>query len=258
MFRESLFNGDISKWDVSNVTDMSSMFRESLFNGNIRKWDVSKVENMSWMFAHSKFDNDLADWNVSSVKNMACMFSGVLTFHFGRRTPFNRDISRWDVSNVTNMGGMFNYSDFNGNIDNWKVKKETNKNKMFWNSPLEFRHPKWYQIRDGVWLVKKYKEESTLNSIIKNVVERVYKIKNETGLKVGVYYYTLAPYIADFIVKDCQKNNIDTDSIELEYASDALAKTFIVEYVQKEKEKAEQAKIKQMLTSDAEDNQAST
>jgi surface protein len=231
------------------------MFYKSLFNGDISKWDVSKVENMSWMFAHSKFDNNLADWDVSSVKNMAYMFSGRLSCHCGLGTPFNRDISRWNVSNVTNMEDMFSYSNFSGNIDNWKPKKETNKNRMFWNSPLEFRHPKWYQPRDGVWFVKKYKEDSTLNSIIKNVVERIYKIKNETGIKVGVDYYMLAPYIADFIVKDCQKNNIDTDSIELEYASDVLAKTFIVEYVQKEKE---QAKIKQMLTSDAEDNQAST
>jgi len=36
MFKDSHFNGDISKWDVSNVTNMSSMFSGSKFNGDIR------------------------------------------------------------------------------------------------------------------------------------------------------------------------------------------------------------------------------
>merc|ERR1719182_600555 len=46
------FNGDISKWDVSRVTDMESMFSsESAFNGDISKWDVSKVTNMDYMFS---------------------------------------------------------------------------------------------------------------------------------------------------------------------------------------------------------------
>ena len=35
MFTESEFNGDISKWDVSNVYDMSGMFAESKFNSDI-------------------------------------------------------------------------------------------------------------------------------------------------------------------------------------------------------------------------------
>jgi len=35
MFSDSEFNGDISQWDVSNVTNMSSMFRYSVFNGDI-------------------------------------------------------------------------------------------------------------------------------------------------------------------------------------------------------------------------------
>merc|ERR1712032_1717413 len=44
-------NGDVSKWDVSKVTNMISMFRSaSSFNGDISKWDVSTVRNMDKMF----------------------------------------------------------------------------------------------------------------------------------------------------------------------------------------------------------------
>jgi hypothetical protein len=35
MFEGSYFNGDISQWNVSNVTNMSCMFKDSLFNGDI-------------------------------------------------------------------------------------------------------------------------------------------------------------------------------------------------------------------------------
>ena len=46
MFYRSKFNGDISGWNVSNVTDMSGMFYKSEFNGDISCWDVSSVTNM--------------------------------------------------------------------------------------------------------------------------------------------------------------------------------------------------------------------
>ena len=46
-----LFNGDISKWDVSRVTDMRCMFRSATsFNGDLSQWDVSAVQNMYGMF----------------------------------------------------------------------------------------------------------------------------------------------------------------------------------------------------------------
>jgi len=35
MFHSSKFNGDISNWNVSNVTDMNYMFYKSKFNGDI-------------------------------------------------------------------------------------------------------------------------------------------------------------------------------------------------------------------------------
>ena len=50
------YNGDISKWDVSNVKNMSDMFANSKFNGDISKWDVSNVTNMHGMFYESEFD----------------------------------------------------------------------------------------------------------------------------------------------------------------------------------------------------------
>ena len=50
-FKPNDFNEDISRWDVSNVTDMSAMFMgASKFNQDISKWDVSNVTWMKNMF----------------------------------------------------------------------------------------------------------------------------------------------------------------------------------------------------------------
>ena len=43
--------GDISGWDVSNVTNMETMFYEAPFNGDLSKWNVSNVTNMGNMFS---------------------------------------------------------------------------------------------------------------------------------------------------------------------------------------------------------------
>ena len=109
------FNGDLSKWKVSGVTNMrcvclargeqrgadacwvcgcadtpppfsfvccrvrSSMFNDaSSFNGDISKWDVSGVDHMGWVSPSDR---------------------GV----FGGASSFNGDISKWEVSGVTDM-----------------------------------------------------------------------------------------------------------------------------------------------------------
>ena len=110
------FNGDVSPWDVSGVTDMSGMFQgTSRFNGDISSWDVSGVTDMSGMFqGTSRFNGDISSWNVSNVKNMKWMFYYA--------DPFNGDLSSWDVSGVTDMSGMFSYANsFNQNLGNWYV-----------------------------------------------------------------------------------------------------------------------------------------
>ena len=46
------FNGDLSGWDVRNVTDMTRMFEDAAaFNGDLSGWDVRNVTDMSGMFS---------------------------------------------------------------------------------------------------------------------------------------------------------------------------------------------------------------
>ncbi len=125
-YQADAFNSDISNWNVSKVTNMSEMFYQAdAFNSDISNWNVSKVTDMSEMFRGARaFNSDLSNWNVSSVTNMEGMFHGA--------KAFNSDISKWNVSKVTHMSGMFSYATaFNGDISNWNVGKVMDMSGMF-------------------------------------------------------------------------------------------------------------------------------
>ncbi len=118
--------GHIKDWDVSNVTDMSSLFNNKRdFNDNISKWNVSNVNSMNRMFSGAtNFNQDIGSWDVSNVTNMYAMFSDA--------TYFNQDIGSWDVSNVNHMYAMFsNANNFNQDIGSWDVSSVTNMSFMF-------------------------------------------------------------------------------------------------------------------------------
>jgi surface protein len=127
--REMFDDDDITQWNVSNVTNMYMMFCFSKsFNQNIGRWDVSNVKDMNNMFSNATtFNQDIGGWNVSKVKDMSGMFSNAVAF--------NQNIGQWDVSNVENMSGMFTDAfAFNQNIGQWDVSKVNNMISMFNNA----------------------------------------------------------------------------------------------------------------------------
>ena len=115
------FNEDISGWDISNVTNISSMFyRQSLFNQDLSSWDTSNVNNIASIFwKASAFNQPLNSWDVSNVTNMA--------FSLRETSVFNQDLSSWDTSKVTSMRSIFYKSYlFDQNISSWNVNKVSN------------------------------------------------------------------------------------------------------------------------------------
>ena len=100
-FEAELFNGDISGWNTSSVTDISSMFYKAYdFNQDISGWDTSNVTSMEAMFFEAKaFNQDIGGWDTRKVEFMNHMFRGA--------EDFNQDIGSWDVASLINAHSMF-------------------------------------------------------------------------------------------------------------------------------------------------------
>ena len=62
--------GNFNDIDTSTITDMSYLFAHLDFNGDISKWDVSNVKYMNCMFYYCiSFNQDISNWDVSGVKD---------------------------------------------------------------------------------------------------------------------------------------------------------------------------------------------
>ncbi len=132
----SAFNQPISSWDVSNVSNMSSMFIWTLnsFNQDISNWNVSNVLTLRNTFLDARaFNQDISRWNISKVTDMNSTFTGA--------SAFNQPIGNWNVSNVTDMSRLFaGASAFNQNIGSWNVSRVTDMWKML-GGAIAFNQP---------------------------------------------------------------------------------------------------------------------
>lgn len=154
------FNGDISKWDVGNVTLMSDgsngMFANCyVFNNDIGGWDVSSNTVFGGMFRNARaFNQNIGNWDVSGSNNFANMFHGAWAFDnggsddidtwdvagttnftdmFREDYAFNRDISGWDMSSATSIYQMFTHcTSFNRDISGWDVGNVANMRDVFY------------------------------------------------------------------------------------------------------------------------------
>ena len=163
--------GDISGWDVSLVTNMSSAFSgKNTFNSDISNWVVSAVTDMSSMFNGATSFNKLLSWNLNTTVSVTDMFQGSVTNYDSTPTLFEQTIggivykrisyyfadrstlktavdawisnsttatatygviNTWDVSAVTDMAGLFTGTQFNSDISNWDVSAVINMSTMF-------------------------------------------------------------------------------------------------------------------------------
>ena len=130
---------DLNYIDTSEITIMAYIFSDHpthgkglhTFNGNISKWDVSKVTDMALMFkGATSFNQDISEWEVGQVTDMNNMFRGA--------TSFNQDISEWEVRQVTDMTNMFLHATrFTQNLNEWGQKIHEDIKAENWLKALE-------------------------------------------------------------------------------------------------------------------------
>jgi surface protein len=139
----SNFNDNINGWDVSNVTNMSSMFRGATsFNQPLDLWDTSKVTDMTSMFAGVTAFNQPLDWDTSKVTYMTHMFNGA--------TAFNQPLD-WDTSQVESMAYMFSNAINFDQILKWNVGKVKIMLYMFNNATSFYANGENWKLGVGKW-----------------------------------------------------------------------------------------------------------
>ena len=127
-----LISLDLSGWNTSKVTTMYSMF----YNCNnltslegIENWDTSKVTDISYMFKRCKnlTSLDLSGWDTSKVTGMADIFRDCSSLT-------SLDVSGFDTANITNMANMFSNCNSLTSLDlsGFDTSKVTSMNAMFY------------------------------------------------------------------------------------------------------------------------------
>ncbi len=102
------FNGDISNWDTSSVTNMSAMFNgASAFNRNLGNWDISNVQSMYSMFE----DSDMSALN----------FSDTLIGWANLEVHPDVTLGAAGVNICENGGGFAAYAALSGAPNNWTI-----------------------------------------------------------------------------------------------------------------------------------------
>ena len=93
----SVFNGDISTWDVSSCVNFSNMLQNmNAFNQPLNSWNMTRASGtvqVGYMFANSVFNQPLNNWDTSKFNVFLGMFA------FG--ASFDQDISSWDTTGFT-------------------------------------------------------------------------------------------------------------------------------------------------------------
>ena len=127
----SPYNGPISCWDTSGVTDMTYAFnnRESFildsprtqFNKDLSCWDTSNVTSMSRMFRKSSsFNSPIDSWDISSVTNTFEMFKDAVSFNQCLSTwPGKAQASILNGDTFTGSGCPNQSTDFDPKLGPW-------------------------------------------------------------------------------------------------------------------------------------------
>jgi len=115
------FNEDLLHWKTERATSMKWMFRHAeKFNGTVSSFDTSSVTDFEGMF------QDCSSFVGTSVAGFQT--GSVTTFRetFARCPSFRGDLSSWDVSSATTLEGMLRLvTYFNSDLSGWNTEKVT-------------------------------------------------------------------------------------------------------------------------------------
>lgn len=135
IFEDTDFSGDVSKWNVSNLTNALGLFKGCKnFNSDLSRWDVRNLKYASEMFSECEnFNQDLSRWQIDSIETAEHMFF--------KCYKFNSDLSDWNVSKCKKFAGMFYMcKEFTSDLSSWEIQHDSEIYAMFYKcSRLDFK-----------------------------------------------------------------------------------------------------------------------
>ena len=130
---------------------------------------------------------------------------------------------------------------------------EVDDNQMQWASSLIVEYCGRTEL-----LMKKINDKTVSEPIINRAIELLRKSESVELAVVGqmndIAMDMVEPYVKESIEKYCQENNVKVDDNQMQWAADVFAKNYRNELFQKIQEKDARTKMKEMLTSDAEED----
>ncbi len=124
--------GDLSHWNVGNVTNLESAFshRTKITSlGDLKNWDVSQVTDMQTTFYRMtglQSLGNLGNWNTGQLTNM------IMTFMDDHSLSGLGDIHKWNVANVTAANAAFCRTGMTSiDIHGWNLAHDTDTRWMF-------------------------------------------------------------------------------------------------------------------------------
>lgn len=135
----TIFNRELSSWDLSKAVSIDGIFRSAIaFNNGpntetnpktgrqgINGWDTGSVRMFDRVFQFAAaFNRPVADWNTSEGVEFFGIFYG--------STIFNQPLNSWNLSNAEYLGFFFtNAPAFNQPLDNWDTSKNLSFHQTF-------------------------------------------------------------------------------------------------------------------------------
>ena len=114
---------NLSKLDVSQITNMEDIFSYSGFNSDISNWDTSKVTDVEFIFNNALlFNQNISNWNLDKIENCDNMFEEAEAFldkyNSGKPLPADsEDIKKWLIKNRDRMNAIDTKNNYGKEID---------------------------------------------------------------------------------------------------------------------------------------------
>ncbi|MDF7663371.1 BspA family leucine-rich repeat surface protein [Bifidobacterium sp. ESL0763] len=229
--------GDLSGWDMSNVTRTVTMFDNDtkLTNiGDLSNWNLGNVKIAEWMFSNTGIRSlgDVSNWGMGNVEDMQGIFShmhnltglpGISSWDVSKNDWFtcmfeddfaltSLDLGGWDTKAATDMEYMF-FDDFSlteiKGLEGFKTDNVTDMSYMFANASTDVNYSTLTSLGD----LSNWKTSNVTNMSNMFAYQTKLKVKGIEGWNTSKVTDMSYAFNCDIAFDDIDISNWDTSAV---------------------------------------------